>query len=218
MTHQDTREELSAYLDGENADARVVQSFAQGSAMAVHYLNQLEAVSQRVRDLPPPAPSEAFVSKVVARAYGRPAGARRRWAVPLALAAAGVLVLTAWGLRAKGGDTPAKADPGGPAAASIPANSSYDEDEEILLALEQLANDGEDLSLFEGVSPMDDPLDEEVLAAETLDSLAALAWEDSYMDAYPEGGDIVPVPSLSDEELDELQHWLLLETSEGRPS
>lgn len=214
----ETEIELSAYLDGEAESPAEIAALLHRDPAAARRLAELREVSARVRALPAPEASPAFVSRVMARIETPAAAAHRpRLRVPapvLALAAA-VLVVSGlvWSLR--GPETPTASVQVGHA----PDSNRWQNDEEVLAALEQLAEAGEDLSLFETDIIALDTETEELAADAALEYLASVVWTDITQApaAIEESLDFETDP-LSEEDFHDLQDWLITNPRGGRTS
>lgn len=167
--------ELSAYLDGEAEDPAEIAALLHKDPAAARRLTELREISACVRSLQAPASNEDFVARVMARVESPAKTAqwpRVRALAPVFALAATVLVVSGvvWWLRDP--ETPL------PAARVVhaPDTGRWQNDEEVLAALEQLARTGEDLSVFEVDAAALYPETEELAADAALGYLAGLAW------------------------------------------
>jgi negative regulator of sigma E activity len=67
MSKRTTKEELSAYLDGESPDAKRIEAMLRNSDSASRELAALTSISNRLRSLPQPDIRPAFAESVLAR-------------------------------------------------------------------------------------------------------------------------------------------------------
>lgn len=213
----ETEIELSAYLDGEADSPAEIAALLRQDPAAARRLAELHEVSAHVRALRAPQVSPDFIARVMARVEPRATAQRPRFlaiAPVLALAAA-VLVVSGvvWWTRAP--EVPAPANQ----VVRAPDTSRWQDDEEVLVALEQLAQAGEDLSVFEVDAAALDPEAEELAADAALDYLASVAW----YSAPPLSGVVeenleLEMEELSEEDFYDLQDWLVADPRGGRTS
>lgn len=210
--------ELSAYLDGEAESPAEIAALLHRDPAAARRVAELRDVSARVRALPAPGASPAFVSRVMARldapatAVHRP---RLRVLAPvLAFAATAAIVSgVVWWLRTTPSPAPVVQ------VVHAPDTHRWQNDEEVLAALEQLAESGEDLSLFETDVAAIDVETEELAANAALEYLASVVWPDVAQApiAIEESLDF-EMNQLSDEDFNDLQDWLVANPRGGRTS
>lgn len=170
-------EELSAYVDGEAADAEAIRAHVQRCEECARRQVELSKISSHLKALSEPEPRAGF-AEGVARAI-RDSGARGqrrplRVAVPLA-AVAVLAVATLFALSYRGTVEPRET----PVIASLPVQES---DESLLAELEKrLASDPDPDSILmdpyledgDGVEPSDEDMLLALASADWFDDLAA---------------------------------------------
>ncbi len=181
-------EELSAYVDGEACDPRRVKERIAGDPAYAREHAALRRLSACVRALPAPEPRPGFASRVIAAVQAEPTRtARAVW--PWRVAMAGVAAIALGAGIAFYAWTPEPEPVAGVTAARGAADSRWQNEDEIVAALEQLADAGDDLSLFEPLPGPAEPLDDAAVAT-VFDSLLVAAWEDETLSPYAETQDV----------------------------
>lgn len=144
-------EELSAFLDGEATDPARIAARIEADPELARVFDQMRTVSAHVRAITPPEPPSAFLDGVLRRVEEERArtpvvrAARFPWRIPVALAAAATLLVSLgwWAWQAS---APISPPPEPPPVAAMPA---WEDDQAVLEALAELAEEGEDLSIFD---------------------------------------------------------------------